>query len=172
MKNIEPLLTRALEFVLVMCLLAIATIVVTLVILRYLFNSSITGANELVTILFVYTTAIGAAVAIARRDHIAIPFAVEALPIRGQKFAGIVELVLVVLLNAVMVSYSIDWIRITGDYLMPATGLPRAVAQVSVPLGCGLAILYCLLRMVSLASGKEDAADQQARIEQAGGSDK
>jgi len=171
MKNIDAILTRALEFVLAMCLLAIATIVVTLVILRYVFNSSITGSNELVTILFVYTTAIGAAVAIARRDHIAIPFAVEALPIRGQRIAGIVELVLVAIFNAVMVGYSIEWIRITGNYLMPATGLPRAVAQVSVPLGCGLAILYCLFRMISLASGEGKAADHQARMQQVDGSD-
>ncbi len=66
MKQVETVLTRTLEAVLAICLLAIATIVVTLVVLRYVFNTSITGANEFVTILFVYTTAIGAAVAIGR----------------------------------------------------------------------------------------------------------
>ncbi len=171
MKNIETRLTRALEFVLTMFLLAIATIVVTLVFLRYLFNSSITGANELVTILFVYTTAIGAAVAIGRREHIAIPFALEALSLRGQKIVEIVELVLVAVFNAVMFGYGIGWIRITGDYLMPATGLPRVVAQVSVPLGCGLVIIYCLFRMISLTAGQTDSVDRQARSHQVDGSD-
>ncbi|SVA10727.1 uncharacterized protein METZ01_LOCUS63581, partial [marine metagenome] len=37
-------------------------ITLTLVFLRYALNQSITGANEIVTILFIYTTAIGAAV--------------------------------------------------------------------------------------------------------------
>ena len=63
MNKFEPLLTKILEFVLALGLLAIALIIVTLVVLRYAFNSSITGANETITILFVYTTAIGAAVA-------------------------------------------------------------------------------------------------------------
>jgi len=159
-RRIDALLTKMLELVLAICLLAIATIVVTLVVLRYLFNSSITGANELVTILFVYTTAIGAAVAIGKREHIAIPFAVELLPMGGQRLVGLAELLLVAIINAVMVVYSIDWIGVTGDYLMPSTGLPRAVAQVSVPIGCSLAILYCLLRTASIITGQHDASSR------------
>ena len=147
MTKLETMLNRALEFVLAMCLLAIATIVVTLVVLRYVFNSSITGANETVTILFVYSTALGAALLIGKREHIAIPFAVEALPLRLQKVVDIAGLVLVAILNAVMLGYSVGWIRITGEYLMPSTGLPRAAVQMSIPLGCGLAFVYCLLRI-------------------------
>ena len=170
MKNFETLLTRTLEFVLAMFLLAIATIVVTLVVLRYLFSSSITGANELVTILFVYTTAIGAAVAIGRREHIAIAFVSDALPLGAQRLAGIVALTVVAIFNSVVLGYSIGWIRITGDYLMPATGLPRVVAQVSVPLGCGLAVVYCFFRLISLAFAKDDSVDSQAPSHPADGS--
>ena len=39
------------------------------------------------------------------------------------------------------------FVAITGAYLMPSTGLPRMAAQVSVPLGCTLAIVYCGLRL-------------------------
>ncbi|MGI9455844.1 MAG: TRAP transporter small permease [Aeoliella sp.] len=169
MKRFEKILTRTLEFSLAFCLLAMTTIVVALVVLRHVFHESITGANELVTILFVYTTAVGAAVAIGRRDHIAIPLAVEALSARGQKFATVVELILVAILNAVLLGFSIGWIRITGDYLMPATGLPRIVAQASVPFGCGLAIIYCLLRLVSSDSEMGDVADAGSTIHSTGG---
>ena len=41
MNNFESLLTKILEFVLALGLLAIALIIVTLVVLRYAFNSSI-----------------------------------------------------------------------------------------------------------------------------------
>jgi len=162
MKSFETLLTRTLEFTLALCLLAIATIVVTLVVLRYVFNTSITGANELVTILFVYTTAIGASVAIGRGEHIAIPFAVESLPARGQKLVTLLELVLVAILNAVLFGYSMGWMQITGQYLMPATGLPRVVAQASVPIGCGLAVIYCFLRLVSPVSAQHDPLGAEA----------
>ena len=147
MKNLEIILGRILEGLLAVCLFAIAGTVVVLVILRYLFNSSITGANEAVTILFVYTTALGAAIAVGKGEHIAIDFATEALSTRGRRIADIVGLILVAALNCVMLGYSIGWIRLTGDYLMPLLGLPRVFAQLSVPVGCGLAILYCLLRL-------------------------
>ena len=163
MMKLEAILSRALEFVLAMCLLAIATIVVTLVVLRYVFNSSITGANEMVTILFVYSTALGAALLIGKRQHVAIPFAVEALPLRVQKVVDIGGLVLVAILNAVMLGYSIGWIRITGAYLMPSTGLPRAAVQLSIPLSCGLAILYCLLRMRAPETEEEQMPAHEVR---------
>ena len=45
-----------------------------------MFNQSITGANEIVTILFIYTTALGAAISIGRNEHIGIDFFVSLLP--------------------------------------------------------------------------------------------
>lgn len=157
MRNFESVLSRALEILLAILLALIVTIVVTLVVLRYVFNSSITGANELVTILFVYTTAIGAAVAVGRREHIAISFAIDSLPKSTQRMADIIELILIAALNGVMLVYSFKWIGLTGAFLMPSTGLPRAAVQVSVPLGCGLAIIYCLLRLLSPSKDDADA---------------
>jgi len=167
MKDLEIILSRILEGLLAMCLLAIAGTVVVLVILRYLFNSSITGANEAVTILFVYTTALGAAIAIGRREHIAIDLATEALSTRGRRIADIAGLILVAALNGVMFGYSIGWIRVTGDYLMPSLGLPRVLAQLSVPLGCGLAILYCFLRLTTSLTNEIGGTEPQVSKQRA-----
>ncbi len=156
MKNIDTLLTRALGFVLAMFLLAIATIVVTLVVLRYLFNSSITGANEIITVLFVYTTAIGSAVAVGKGEHIAIRIAVERLPDHLQKIPHAMDLLLVALINGIALGYGVVWIRATGSFLMPSTGLPRIVAQLSIPVGCGLAVLYCGLQLLFALTGRQE----------------
>ena len=110
--------------------------------------------------MFVYATALGAALAIGKREHITISVAVERLPRRLQAFSDRFALMLLALLNVVMVLESISWIQITGDYLMPATGLPRIVAQVCVPIGCGIALVYCGLRIWNPAkpAGSADAA--------------
>ena len=50
---------------------------VLLVVLRYVFNTSIIGGNEAMEYLFIYTTAIGAAAALGRRDHIKITYFVN-----------------------------------------------------------------------------------------------
>lgn len=153
MRRLERVLTRVLESVLAACLLAIATLVVTLVVMRYVFNSSITGANEAITILFVYTTAIGAAIAIGKREHIAIAVAVNSLPTRWQQVTDAVALVLIAVLNATMLVFSVRWIQVTGQFLMPTTGLPRLVAQLCIPLGCSLAVFYCIAKLSMLRDG-------------------
>ena len=74
MNQLQQSLYRILEFLLAMSLLVIALVIVSLVVMRYCFNASITGANEFATIVFAYATAIGSAVAIGRDEHIAIDF--------------------------------------------------------------------------------------------------
>jgi TRAP-type C4-dicarboxylate transport system permease small subunit len=155
MKKLEAILNRVLESIATLCFLAILTIVITLVVLRYVFNSSITGANELVTVLFVYSTAIGAAVAVGKREHITISVVTERLPRGLRRVIDALGLLLVASLNGVLVWYSIDWIGTTGNFLMPSTELPRIVAQISIPLGSGLAVLYCVLRLARAFIGEE-----------------
>ena len=152
-------LLRVLEAAVAIGLLVIASTVVIQVVLSSCFNSSITGANELITKLFAYVTAIGAAIAVGRGEHIAISFATDRLTTRVQPWIERLELLLVGCLNAVVVAYSVHWIQTTGHYLMPTTQLPRIVAQLSVPLGSGLAVLFCVLRIVVPA--KQDAASEQ-----------
>jgi len=147
MNSFENRLIRGLELILALSLFAIAATVVMLVVMRYVFNSSITGANELITLMFVYATSLGAAVTVARGEHISISFAVDAFSAPWQKSIDRLSLVMVAFVNAVLVVESIGWINVTGDFLMPATGLPRKVAQLSVPLGCGLAVVFCLLQL-------------------------
>jgi TRAP-type C4-dicarboxylate transport system permease small subunit len=165
MKRFETILTHVLEGMMMVSFLIILVLVVTLVVLRYVFNSSITGANEIITVLFVYTTAIGAAVAVGKREHIAITFAAERLPLNLRKAVDAVGLLLIALINGVMLWYSVGWIGTTGGFLMPSTGLPRIVAQVSIPLGCGLAVLYCTFRLIHALTGEEELGRSLMRDE-------
>lgn len=157
-QRLEHLLTRCLEALLILGFLFLLALVVIQVFLRYVLNTSITGANEVIIILFVYTTAIGGAIAAGRREHIALTFAIDWLPSKARHLVDQLGLFLVAAINAIMVWFSFHWISITGDYLMPSTGLPRIVAQLSIPLGCGLATLYCLTKVFTLKNDKEVAS--------------
>ena len=57
MKRLEQGLVRLLEISFGVCFVIMFVLVVTQVALRYGFNESIGGANELATILFAYTSA-------------------------------------------------------------------------------------------------------------------
>lgn len=147
----ENRLAVALEYFVGLALLTISVVIVLQVFLSVAFNSSITGANELVTKLFVYTSTMGAAIAVGRDDHIRISVATERLSPAGQRYASQISFLAVASLNAVMLVYSFYWIRVTGLYLMPTTQLPRFVVQLSVPVGCGFAVVFCVIRLFSTA---------------------
>lgn len=140
-------LLRLLENLLALGLLFIAATVVVQVVLSNFFGGAIVGGNEIITKLFIYLTTVGSAVAIGKREHIAITFATDSLSPSLQRAIDFACVLLVATVNGVVLVYSFHWIRTTGHYLMPTTQLPRSVAQLSIPLGAGLAMLFCFFRL-------------------------
>ncbi len=141
-------MTNILERLLITLLFAMFGMIVILVILRYVFGTTIIGGNEATVIAFVYTTAIGAAISISRDEHITIRYFTDKLSPGTQLNLYRVQLVLVAVLNLVIAAYAVAWIGRTGGFLMPALGLPQMLAQISVPLGAALSVLYCLARII------------------------
>ena len=125
MKRLESILVRALELTFCICFLIMFGLVVTQVQLRYGFHESIGGANELATILFAYTSALGIAVGIAKRDHMAISWFTERLPLKARKVIDVLGLVLLAILNIVIFWYSLRWIDITGSRMISVLHVPR-----------------------------------------------
>jgi len=140
----EQLLTRTLQGIIVLCFIGIFILIITLVILRYGFNTTIIGGNEFVVILFIYTSALGAAVIVGKREHIAITWFIDKLPATPRKVVDIINFLSIAFINAVMIFFSIHWINTTGNYLTAVLRIPQLYAQIIVPIGCGVAVLYCL----------------------------
>ena len=146
----ERRLTTLLESVLAAGLLGMFLVVVLLVALRYAFQSGLVGANETATVVFVYLSSLGAAVAVGRQEHIRVDLLSARLGRRGRLALEACNLGMVAILNAVLAASSVAWIAATGQTLMPVTQMPRYLLQASVPLGCGLATLYCAIKLVAL----------------------
>ena len=127
----------------------ILMLTILLVILRYGFNTAIIGGNEAMEYLFIYTTAIGAAVALGKREHIKITYFVDKLPLAVQGVVNVLDLILIGFINGVMIWYSIPWIKSVGSFESPVLRIPNRIVQASVPIGCGLVILCCLCLMVT-----------------------
>ncbi len=145
----ERRLTRTLEWLLAAGMLCVFGTIVVLVAMRYLFESGLVGANEMATVAFVYLSSIGAAVAVGRGEHIRVELLSKVAGENGRRALDIGSLALVALLNVIILATSLTWIATTGHTPMPASQVPRFVAQVSVPLGCGLAALYCCARIAT-----------------------
>jgi len=148
-------MTRILEQLLSILLFVIFGMIVILVILRYVFGTTIIGGNEATVIAFVYTTAIGAAISISRDEHISIRYFTDNLSPRTQLALSQLQLILVAILNLLLAAYAVSWIQRTGGFLMPALGLPQMVAQLSVPIGAVLSVLNCLARIIDIRQQPE-----------------
>ena len=142
--QLERSLTRLLEVIVTLFFFIMLILTITLVIMRYGFNAAIIGGNEAMNYLFIYTTALGAAVSIGNREHIKITFFIDKLKARSRKLINIVDYLLIGFINAVMLWYSLPWIRSTGYFESPVLRIPNWIVQISVPIGCSLVLLYCL----------------------------
>ena len=156
MKRFEATLIRTLEFTFCICFFVMFALVVTQVALRYGFNESIGGANELATILFAYTSALGIAVGIAKRDHMAISWFTERLPPKLRKLIDVLGLILLAILNLVIFWYSLRWIDITGSRMISVLQVPRWTAQIAIPIGTGASAIFCFIKLWLGLRGDEE----------------
>ena len=162
LKKTANILTVILDGVIASFFAAILVITILQVVLRYGFNESVLGGNEAMEGLFIYTTAIGAAVAVRRRKHININFMVKLLSVLHQRIADVLVHLLVAFLNAVMIYYSVAWISKVGNNESPVMRVPEWTMQISIPLGCGLVICYCLFNIILTIRGEWPEAENQA----------
>jgi TRAP-type C4-dicarboxylate transport system permease small subunit len=152
----ERILTRLLEGIVTLFFFIILTITVLFVLLRYGFNESIIGGNEAMEYLFIYTTAIGAAISVAHREHIKITYFVEKFPRLLQRIVDSIGLLLIAFLNGIMIWLGIPWIKTVGSFESPVLRIPNRFIQVSVPIGCTLVIVYCLYHILLNIFEKKD----------------
>ena len=156
MKRLETVLVWTLEVVFSICFSIMFVLIVTQVALRYGWRESIGGANELAAILFAYTSSLGIAVGIAKRDHMAISWFTERLPTGWRRVTDIIGLVLLLGLNLVMFYYSVKWIGATGSRMISVLQVPRWTSQIAIPIGTGASAIFCFIKLYLGFKGEEE----------------
>ncbi|MBI9104944.1 MAG: TRAP transporter small permease [Spirochaetales bacterium] len=141
--KIENWMNKILETIITIVFFTIV-ITILLVVLRYIFNTGITGGNELMEYLFVYTTAIGSAIAIGKNEHIRIGYFVERCAPAVQLITDLFGTACIALIHIVFMNLSYSWIAKVGHSESPVLRIPMRMVQISVPICCILSILYCI----------------------------
>ena len=130
--KIETGLNKILNTLITVIFSIIVLITILLVILRYVFNTGITGGNELMEYLFVYTTAIGAAIAIGTNEHIKIGYFIENRGPIVQIITDLFGTLCIAVINFVFIGLSYTWIAKVGDWESPVLRIPMKIVQISV----------------------------------------
>lgn len=145
-----------LETIVAVFFFVILIMTLLLVSLRYGLNTSIKGGYELTNYLFIYTTAIGAAVSVNRHEHIKIDFIVNATKGTLRLALDVLVQLLIAVINGVIGYLSVSWIRQVGSFLSPVLRMPNWMVQVAIPVGSVLTILFCLSNIVRDLSGESE----------------
>lgn len=156
LKSFEQWAIHVLEWSLILIFGFFIILVCSIVIFRFGFSIGLIGSDELVRKAFLYTSVIGGAVGIARHEHIAITVFIDILPRAAKMSFYIAGLTLIAAVNVAMIWFSWNWISMTGGFPWQPFPIPRIVIQVAVPIGCGLAVMFCLIKIVLTLGGREN----------------
>jgi TRAP-type transport system small permease protein len=141
-RRAKSLLDRILDALVSLIFAGMTILIILLVILRYFFNSSIPGGNEVLRFAFMYTTFLGAAVLIGHDEHIAIHLLTRRFPRIGQRIIAVANDWIIVALHVYLLVLSFRWIAVTGGNLAEELDFPMRFVQIALPIGAGLAALY------------------------------
>lgn len=131
------------------------------VILRYVFNSSIYGADELARVLFIWMSWLGISIGERRSEHIRIDMLIQKLHGVPKRVVMLVANITTLLILFVLVYYGMG---VVGTYLAkgvstPMYNIPQALVYFSVPYSCGVMSIRLIVNSVALFRRKDDTAE-------------
>jgi TRAP-type C4-dicarboxylate transport system permease small subunit len=117
-------LDRLLVIVNIALMGAMTLMVMTAVILRYVFSISFAGSEEAVSLIFVMTSLLGSVCVARRNDHIGVDFIYGWVPADKIRWVRLGVSVAVIVTMAVMINASFAWIEVSMTVPTPAMQLP------------------------------------------------
>lgn len=141
-----------LKLTLVLCLAGMVVLVFGNVLLRYAFNSGITVSEEVARLFFLYTTFLGAIVAMREHLHLGVDSIVRRLPAAGRRACLVVSHALMLFACGLFLQGSWAQAVINLHVKMPVTGISMALfygAGVVFSVSVGFILLHDLFRAVT-----------------------
>jgi len=150
-KKVDAFISKTIKTLITVLLILILCMVFIQTCLRYFFSSSVYGANELITIFFIYASTLGVALALRRKEHISIKNIIEKLPTSTSKILLKVNYVIIALFNIIIMYLTILWLRKTIFVISQITGLPFWVGVITLPISFLIVVFYCVYIIILIS---------------------
>lgn len=131
------------------------------VILRYLFGSPVSWAEELAVLLFAWITFAGAAHVQASDSHLAIDTARRVAGPRLGLALDVTRLAVIVAVCAVLIWHGLALARRTLPLLFPAMGVTRALLYGAVPVCFAVILVLAAAQLVARTRGRDATAEPE-----------
>lgn len=124
MNNLSSFISKFLNLAIAVCLGLMCILIFGNVLLRQLFNSGITWAEELSRFLFVWLVFLGAIVALKKNQHIVVDLFIEKMNPKMTKFFKVVSSLLILFVLWLFLDGSWKFTFMNTTNYSPAIGMP------------------------------------------------
>jgi TRAP-type C4-dicarboxylate transport system permease small subunit len=121
------------------------------VIMRYVFNNSLSWSEELGKFMFVWVSWIGISIGQRRFEHIKIEMLTGKLPYRWAMVCSVISDLIVICICVVTAYYGV--VLIVNQYTTSYAGIRISISwgYLAVTVGCGIMVLRCVETIVRAA---------------------
>jgi len=140
-------LCRIVEIVAAIIVFAEILILFAGVIARFVLNAPLIWSDELASILFLWLAMLGAVLALQRGQHMRLSTVVGMLPARLHPLLQALAVGAPAVFLLLLLPHAIDYAQDQWYIETPALGWSDMVRAGAIPVGCGLMLLTCVLRV-------------------------
>ncbi len=148
LRRVDEAAARGEEIFLAAALGLLAVLVVAAVVFRYVLNDPLTWSEEFIVLLFGWVIMIGTAYAFHQRNHIVIDVILVFAPHWLRVVLGILSTIATFAVLAVLVWFGWQYTMRELPNLTPMLGISAAWSILPLAVGCALAMLHVLRRLV------------------------
>ena len=122
------------------------------VVMRYCFSITFTFLEELITLLFAFTTFWGAGICILEEENVLLDFFYMNIPAKPKRILDIINMVFAIIVMSVVLYYSFGWIDKAGKALSNGLRLPYRYIYSAMPIGLVASIISAVVKLWSLVT--------------------
>ncbi|WP_129600641.1 TRAP transporter small permease [Anaerophilus nitritogenes] len=142
MKNkVLKALDKIEDTVLITMFMAMVGVICFQVIMRYVFNNSLSWSEELGKFLFVWLSWLGISIGHRRKEHIKITLLIDKLPYKLNKLAEAISELIVIVICGITMYYGFTMINIQMNIPYAGIKISTAWGYLSLVLGCAIFII-------------------------------
>lgn len=165
MKKVIRILDRLEDIVLVSMFGAMVGIIFIQVIMRYVFNNSLSWSEELGKFLFVWISWLGISIGARRREHIAITLITDRLPPAVRRAAEVVSEIVVIGICVVTAYHGATLVSSQATTRYAGIRISISWGYLSVVVGCCLMTLRGILAILEVLRNGAPANQTPAKKE-------
>lgn len=144
LKRVLNVLDRTEEMTIIGMFAVMVIVIFLQVIMRKVFNNSLTWSEELGKFLFVWITWLGISLGERKGEHIKITMLTDRLPFRAAQIANIISEIIVIAICAVTFYYGVTLVFSQMGTHYAGIKISVSWGYLAVVVGCGLMILRSL----------------------------